>query len=329
MAYQYQLKDARDSLALKSIAGICTDTNEFVAILNEAMRRLNRRGNFFDTEQLARFCLHNGCITWPRYIGTILGVKFCTCSPSEIRNNWYAILGPRGCNRWMSSHTVRDNGTASTYAEITGDGKYIRAYLMKNEDAGKAVRLYGVDSNGQPLQEKVNGAWRPGLTLRLQAPYAQTTVLVRSITSVTKDVTQGNVLLYEYDTTSATLRDIALYEPSETNPRYRRSVIDGFNCIPTACSENDGVRLRTVEVMVKLNFIDVRDDYDFLPIDNFDAIKFMIQAIRLEEANQEGQAEQKIVKAIREMNFELRDRSPGQQATIRVNMVGRQISNPI
>src|SRR5690606_21093600 len=106
-------------------------------------------------------------------------------------------------------------------------------------------------------------------------------------------------------------RDLAFYEPGETHPRYRRSFIENFNCIPTQCGETDGVTYRSLEALVKLQFVEVVSDYDFLPIDNFDAIKFMIQAIRLEEENKDELAEVKIAKAIRELNFELRNKLPG------------------
>lgn len=335
MPYKLQLKDARNSIQLKSIAGLCTNTDDFVAILNEAMRRLNRRGSWFDTEWVVRLCIYNGCITWPRYVGTVLGIRFCFCAPFEIRNNWWDILGPRGCTfgngEFSIGHTMRDAGTAPAYNEITGStGKEIRIYATKNEDLNKEVVLYGIDSNGQPLQEKKNGAWQQGLTVVLKNPYGTTSpVLVKRITSVTKDVTESNVLMYEYDAASTTLRDLAVYEPSETHPRYRRSVIDNFNCIPTNCSESNGVTMRTAEVLAHLEFIEVQHDNDFLPIDNLDAVKLMIQAIRDEEANQEQMAETKITKAIRELNFEQRSRNPGQQVTVRVNPTGAYLTNPI
>lgn len=331
MPFQYQLSDLKANTALKTIAGTCSSTAQFLSLVNEAMRRLDRRGNFFDTEQLMRVCVYNGCITWPRFVGTVLGVKFCSCPDSVLRNNWYAMMGPRDCNYgWTGTHTIRDNGTAPTYNDITGeDGKVLRVYITAKADVGKTITFYGIDTNGQPLREKVSGVWQPGMTLTLASPYVQSTTVVKRIESVVREATQGRVYVYEYDSASDTIRDLAFYEPGETNPRYRRSFIKNFNCIPTQCGETDGVTYRSLEALVKLQFVEVVSDYDFLPIDNVDAIKLMVQAIRLEEENKDELAEVKIAKAIRELNFELRNKLPGQQSTIRINPVGRTILNPI
>lgn len=326
MSYKITLEQARQSIQLKSVSGLCSSSDEFVAILNEAMRRLDRRGGFFDTEVLVRLCVFNGCVTWPRYVGTVLGLRFCNCSDTDIRNNWYAIMGPRSCG-FSSSHTTVDAGTAPCYNEITGDtGKNIRVYITKAEDAGKKITFFGIDPGGQPLQEKIGGAWQQGITLTLKAPFVQSSQLVQRITSVTREPTQANVLVYEYDpVTPNSMTDLALYEPSEVNPRYRRSKIQNFNCLPSSCSTTDGVRNRTVEALVKLEFIEVVNERDFLPIDCLDAVKLAVAAIRLEEANQDEAAEGKWVKALRELNFQDRLKQPGNQTTVRVNIGGSPI----
>src|SRR5262245_51118952 len=222
MAFTIQLRDARASLALKSISGVCSSDDEFLALLNEAMRRLLRRGGWWNTEFLMRLCVYNKCITWPRIVGTVLGTRFCNGS-FDLRNNWWNIVGPFGCNNagpdtFRSSFTISDNGTAPIYNDLTGtSGKYIRIYPTKIQDQGKTITLFGLTTGSQPLQQLVDGRWERGLTLTLQAPYVQSTVLVRRIDSVVKEITEANVLMYEVDPTDATLvRDIALYEPTET-----------------------------------------------------------------------------------------------------------------
>lgn len=330
MSYTLQLRDARNSIQLKNISGLCSDSDEFVSVLNEAMRRLDRRGNFFDRDRLMEFCVYNGCITWPRMVGTVLGVRPCGCDSMDIRNNWYNILGPRNCNNFRAAWVMKDHGTAPAYNDISGeDGKYIRIYPTKREDVGKTVTLFGVDGNGQPLQEKVGNIWRRGVTLTIQAPYIQSSMLIKRISSVVKEATQANIIVYEYESSTGYQRDIALYEPSETHPNYRRSIIDGFCNFPGPLEESNGVRWKKIEALVKLKFVEVSSDEDFLPISNLDAIKFAIQAIKLEEANQDDEAEVKIAKAIRELNFELRDKNPGPQTTVKINPIGRYLANPI
>lgn len=337
MAYSLQLKNARNSLALKAISGQCSNSDEFVEVLNEAMRRLNRRGNFFNTEELMEFCVYNGCITWPRIVGTVLGVRPCGRQSLELRNMWYNIVGPRGDGYghnlgygFRSSWTMKDAGTAPVYNDIMGEsGKYIRVYPTKIEDVGKTISFFGTDANGQPLQEKVGNIWRRGITLKLQAPFIQSTMLVRRISAVTKDITQANVLVYQVDPDTGDQIDMALYEPSETNPNYRRSIIEGFRHMDGPRDEVNGVRWKKVECLVKLQYVDVYADEDFLPIDCLDAIKFMIQSIRYDEAGDAQNAEVFKLKAIQELNFQLRDKFPGDQTSVRINPIGRRLANPL
>lgn len=332
MAFRYQLRDARNSLQIKSVAGLCTDGDEFVALLNEVLERLMDRGGFWETEFLIRICAYNGCLTWPRIVGTVLGIRNPCVGEFDIRNNWYGIIGPHhcGCDNFICDYTMRDNGTSPLRNAITGtSGKQIRYYATKNEDLNKSITLYGIDSNGQPLQEKVNGFWQRGLTIKALNPFGSTgAVLVREISSVTRDASQANMLLFEYDSVSQTQRELAVYEPSETNPRYRRSVIHNFQCVP-GCSESDGVSIRKFDALVKLENVPVVHDLDFLPLDSFPAIKFGFEAIRLEEANQDGAAEVKWAKAIQALNFQDRNKQPENQFTVRVNPTGNRIYSPI
>lgn len=331
MAYTKQLSYARASGQLKRIAGTCGSSDEFRDMVNEAMRRLDRRGSFFDSEHLMRFCVYNGCITWPRIVGTVLGARPCSCGSMDVRNNWYDVIGPISCSSFRSTFTMTDAGTGCAYNKITGDeeGKYVRAYILKATDVGKTITLFGKDYNGQPLQEQVGGVWQRGMTLTLANPYVQTPVKIRSFDKVVRQATEGNIMLFEFDDETDLMRDLALYEPTETHPRYRQSVIHNFCNLPSACAETDGVRYRTIEVMVKLNFIEVVNEEDFLAIDNIDALKFGLQAIRYEEEGDNDKAEEFILKAIRELNFESRNKNPSQQSTIRVNPVGRSILSPM
>ena len=125
------------------------------------------------------------------------------------------------------------------------------------------------------------------------------------------------------------LRDLAVYEPTETHPAYRQSVIHNFCNLPSSCSESDGVTYRTIEVLIKLNLIEAVNDEDFLAIGNFDAVAMAIRAIRYEEEGDNGKAEEFILKAVREMAFEDRNKMPPRQATVRVNPVGNTILSPL
>lgn len=282
-----------------------------------------RRGGWDGTEILVKLCVYDRCIVWPRYTDTLLGARFCEGESALVQNHWYEIIGPRGCNDpCPSGATLVDIGTTPTFRPVSGtSGKLIRYYVVKRNDVGKTITLFGTQYGGQPLQElDANGNWRAGLTITAAAPFATTSVLVTHIERVVRQETQGMAYLYEYDAGEDELRDIAAYEPSETNPLYRRSHLENFCNLPS-CQDANGIRYVRVEALVKLAFIPVRNDWDFLAIDNFEALKFAVQGIRLEESNDDALGEAKMLKAVRELNMDLRNKFPEEQTPVAVYAV--------
>ncbi len=169
--------------------------------------------------------------------------------------------------------------------------------------------------------EFVDGAWRQGLTLAAAAPFGTTTKLVTKITSVTREASSGLMYLYEYDATTDLLRDLALYEPNETSPRYRTSMLDSMCSVPF-CTDANGVKTAHVEALVKLDYRPLVNDNDFMLYDDLDAIALGIQAVKLEQANDHAGAEAKWMQAIREANYSTRDKQPELQTSIRLNVWG-------
>lgn len=332
MSYKYQLIDAKQS-TLKQIAAVCPNSTAFVDLVNEAQRRLLKRGNWFGTEILAQFCIHGGCITWPRHVGTVLGVKM-GCEEVELRNHWYSIIGPSGWSTYNGfgagfnlagfndcGSEMTEVGVSPCYNEISGTtGKLIRYYPTKQNDVGKTITLYGKQYGGQPLQRQdTNGDWIPGIVITAAMPFGTNSTLVTHIDSVVRDASQAPIGLYEYDSTTNLVRDLAWYEPSETNPRYRQSRINGFR---PGCKDSNGRCITRLNALIKLEHIPLVNDYDFLIIDDFDALKLAIQAIKLEEANNDELANAKWIEAVHELNLEDRNKLPNQQTPVKVRVVG-------
>lgn len=318
MPYKYTLQNARDADELAEVAGVCVSSDKFTSLINQAQRLLWRRGDWEDSEWLVRFCITDRCLTLPRYIRTVLGARFCNGGDGIIKNNWYAIIGPHRC-RMGCDIVLRDNNTAPCFREIVSTtGALIQYHVTKNEDIGKAITIYGKQYGGQPLQERdETGAWRMGVTLKASNPDARTSALVTKITSITREPTQGMAWLYDYNPTDTVLRDLAAFDPDETNPRLRRMMIENWNTSHSCDLQ--------AEVIVKLAFVPVKRDNDFLMVDNFDALKYAIQSIRQSEADNDELAQVKLLKAIAELNFDLRDSTPGPQLTVEVSCVGKHI----
>jgi len=329
--YKFQLSDAQANTSLVTASGVTSTSPQFISYVNEATRRLLRRGNWFDTEWEASFCVSGNVIAWPSWVGSVNGVRFGKSKPGQLFNNNYSFVGPHHRHSgFHSDATVIDANPGPCQNEVTGTtGKYIRYYVVNNADIGKTITIYGSQYGDQPLQQTVNGVVQMGNTIAAAAPYGTNGTLVTSIDSIVRQPTTGMAYLYEYDPVAGTIRDLASFEPNETNPRVRRSFIQNAPYNPCGPDAN-GIYWTTVIALVKLAYRPLVNSWDFLLIDNFDALKLMIQAIKAEESNDDQTAEIKIAKAIRELNFELREKNADDQMAVRVNAVmGRRIYNPI
>lgn len=191
--------------------------------------------------------------------------------------------------------------------------------MVNQADYGKTITLYGKKYGGQPLQQEINGVTENGLTITAANPLAQTTVLVTKIDSVVRQATVGMTYLYEYDPTTTKLRMLAVYEPGETNPSYRQMRLPqtGYGQV-----DENGVCNWQVEALVKLDFIPVVSDNDFLLISNFNALAMAVQSIKAREANDLALSEAMFAAALKELNFELRNKSPSEQITVKVDAIG-------
>lgn len=451
MAYKFTLSDARNEPVLKKVAAQCASSQDFVDQVNEAQRKLLRKGSWFSTETLVRICYYDNCVTWPRYVGTVEGIRYGNGTPVQVRNQWYTILAGIGQygqqGQWggswggagfgstdgawtggygygaITNSTLQYTDYAPYYRKLYGcTGTFLRVFALKREDWGKKVTFFGTDWMGQPLQEMVDGVWQPGTSVILGNDlgngFVQTKTRIREWTSTTKDLTQGNVMVYSVqpDDTATTvyvsgagtagangvytynsgtgnyekgtpfpyyyisppvdgdpywyivyeetmgnalvlyrnpltnvsgqyeigtldgapdapyaiqggkLIDHATYEPSETNPRWRQSLLTGFGM---KCRTGDSGQCHgCVEALVKLAFIPLVAENDFLLIDNFDALAYEIQAIRYFELGDSQRGKEFEGMAINELNAELRTELPDNTTTVSIQCTPSAIRSP-
>lgn len=302
--------------SVRNIAGCCPDSSQFRQLVNDATRRLMSRGDFEGTVVPIHVCVKNGCVTFPRYVDHVRAVNRCNV-PLPVTSLWYRFLdhGDFRCciNGAAPPIGLSGFGTMPTYNSVFGDGRFIRAYPDCSADVGKTITLFGVDNNDQPLRtNNGDGTYSDGWTLTLALPYVSTTDYVRRIDRVVKDYTQCMVRLYAYDATLDALEDIAIYEPTETNPQYQRYTLQAGCCSGTACGES-----KSIMALVKLRFIEAVADTDLVLIQNQHALKLMIQAMKYEESGERAAARAYEMDAIRELNLDLSNAVPEAQIAVR------------
>lgn len=308
------LSEAKAS-TLINVAGACNNSPEFLALLNESTRRLLRKGDWEGTTQPIYICAYNGCVVFNRYVGAVRRLSICN-QTVEVENLWWNWAPRDHLCRWNTAgiwHSMAGRdvhmsafGRTPVFQDILGEGRLVRAYARCQNDLGKTIKIFGTDNNGQALHERdSNGNWRDGITLTLITPFASTDVYVRSVTRIIKQQTQCPVDMYAYWASEDALEVLAHYDPSETNPSYAKYQLEQ-GCCQSGC-------VRGLLALIKLQFVPVQVDTDLVLIQNLDALKDMMQSIKLREAGDIEGAARFQSSATRELNNELRDANPDDQ----------------
>jgi hypothetical protein len=238
-----------------------------------------------------RVCLNDSCITWPRQLETI--ESFAACNrPGTVRNGWYefydqgvGILSETSC----IGRQLVDAGESVQFADLVGEDKKLAISCDVDEEDTATILIQYYDSNGQWVRtQNADGEWIDGeeITLPATGNYAFSSLEARApgAIRVIKPVTNGVIRLWEHDVNTLAKRALSLYEPNETIPVYRRSVIPNlanFAC----CTKTDTCDKISVVVVGKIRFIPVSSDNDFLVIGHKEAIRLACQAIHKEESD--------------------------------------------
>lgn len=304
------------------IAGVSPSSTAFRDLVNTATRRLMTRGDWPGTIVPIHLGVKAGCVVWPRYVGSIRKMNLCRHG-IEMKNEWGNFLPYDRKHRennfwqnWLGGPTRAVNEfRVPTVNSIFGDNRTIRAYIDTPLDRNKTIRIFGGDTNGQQLMTRGLGGWKDGITLTLETPYAESTQTIRGIDRVKKDVTQGPVRLFAWNQTSSVLEELATYAPDETNPSYLRSKLHLSCC--NNCSQP-----HSIVALVKLQYVPVNNDDDWVLIENLDALGLFIQAINAEKAVDRDTARGYEMDAIRELNLQLGDEQFAEQVPVSMGELG-------
>ena len=255
-----------------------SDEDEYAAFLpqlNLARERIINSGKWSGLIQKVAFnAKDRNYITLPREAEAILGILVN-------RNNYaiqspffeYLVSGPEG---YPNDADIPDTGYLAdlgfnfcTLIDITTAGT-IRLKTTSNEDVGKTVTIYGLDSDGNQLY---NSDGNLGETLTLAATNSSVTssLTYAQLTSVAKQATVGNVEIYVVNGLTETL--LSEYQPGEVNPTYRRYRL----------REQD--EDTTVVGLVKTRYYPLTQETDPVLPPNLGAFKFALTALALEDAN--------------------------------------------
>lgn len=211
----------------KKIFGACNDTT-FFRWCSDAVKLIANKSQFEGWKGFLDICTtgcDGNCVTLPREVGTVLAVNLGGC-PSLGRDQLFEfhLNGPGSCTRSCGYTWDDGGGWHPVYKDLVTPAKLV-AYTQLSEDDGAELIVFGYDSGNNPLRRKENGVWKNGYQVPTIHGYAvpdDEAPMVSRITAVQKAVTGGTLRLATTDSSGPYGVNLAVYEPDETLPQYRR-----------------------------------------------------------------------------------------------------------
>lgn len=208
------------------IAGFC-DEVKLMKWLSDAVTLSANKADLEGWKGYLDICTEQSglYLTLPREVGTVLAVNFGgrpTLGLNELFN--FHLNGPGDCHgkcQWVWQDL---GGSHPTYRDIVVPSKVV-AFVQKSVDAGKKLIVYGYDVNGLPLTTVTSAGVTKGYQVPTIYGYAlpdSEAPTIARITGVQKDPTIGTIRLNTLDDSSTIGSLLAVYEPDETIPEYRR-----------------------------------------------------------------------------------------------------------
>lgn len=268
----------------------------------------------------------------PRAVARIILMDLCK-KPIFIRNEFYEFLQfgrgfqPEGCNSSCAQHLqTYERETVPTLADLSAPS-YIRVYPTSDADVGKTVIVQGQDTNDKEVlgTDAETGNTVLGEAIVLAQPFATSVNIFKTVEAVQKDITFGEVQLFQVNASTLSETPLSNMEPGELTGAYRKYFINGIanNC----CSQTP----IQVLAMCKLDHIPVVADQDYMRIQNIPALLQEGQAIRL-ESMENGNAQQLAVahhaKALSLLNGELDHFLGKERPSIKVPIAGSDRFRP-
>ena len=186
-----------------------------VKAVNQARRLLWNKRNWTSQEEYVQICCVNDCFTLPNRYEQIK-LAWIGDDSVSLADEWFnatnafALRADHSCHRGI----VEVGGLHVLFRDYTTHPYQIGVMAEESEDIGVELMFDAQDQYDTYHKVKVTTENPPTL--------AKSDLLVKGIRAVSKPVTKGRIRVYAYDTALEAKTLIAIYQPNDSNPTFRR-----------------------------------------------------------------------------------------------------------
>lgn len=252
-------------------------------------------------------------VIMPREIARLEQIDVCG-RPIQVNNQFYEYLrfGNGRLRYGLDGHRRRHGPPTQAFArnnavlqrDLSPAPQLLSVYITNPEDVGKRILLQGLDTSGVPIysQDVLNNAL--GVFVPFAFPFATAPMQFSQVTGVQKDVTNGQVQVFQVDPTTGAQVLLLTMEPGEQTAWYRRYHLDPlpWNCCTNQPAIPPAQNIVQMTAIAMLEPIPVAVDTDYLLIQEPNAIILEAQSIRMsknDSAQAQAQAREYHLQAVR------------------------------
>jgi hypothetical protein len=250
-------------------------------------------------------------ITLPREVARLELVDVCGRA-RPVQNQFYEYLRfgngrlpkltPNNHQNLFRLTEAYTRNNVPTFTDLSNAPQFLAVYMTDPADFGKRVLLQGTDNNGSVIYSQDGTNPVMGEYVNLRMPFITSVNRFNTITGIQKDITLGQIQIFQVDPTTGAQVLLVTMEPSEQTASYRRYF---FNPLPLSCcpvTVTIPPQPITVTAIAKLDFIPMQVDQDYSLIQSIDALTEEAQSMRLgfvDNKSSKAMAQERHIQAIR------------------------------
>jgi hypothetical protein len=195
-------------------SGVCS-YDRAVKAVNQARRLLWNKKAWSSQEEYVQICCVNDCFTLPSRYEQIK-LAWIGDDSASLADEWFnatnafALHADHSCHRGI----IEVGGLHVLFRDYTTHPYQLGIVAEDIDDAGVELMF--------EVQDQYDTYHRVNLFAAQSPNLSKTDLLIKGVRSVSKPVTKGRIRVYAYDMELQAKTLIAIYQPNDANPTFRR-----------------------------------------------------------------------------------------------------------